>query len=169
MSVAAAYADSYSSDSAPSLGTSVCHGCGSKKKKNSSNCQYLLTYYKKNKQVAVVPHVAQQKTSSKRWAATTLGVPGTGPAQPGHVPSTSGLAGLGVFLFVCFYLFRAAPTAYGGSQARGQIRAVAAGLQHSRSNLGSEPRLRPTPQLSATPDPLPTERGQGSNLCPRGG
>ena len=28
-------------------------------------------------------------------------------------------------------LFRAAPTAYGGSQARGLIRAVAAGLHHS--------------------------------------
>ena len=31
-----------------------------------------------------------------------------------------------VFLFVC--LFRAAPSTYGGSQARGQIRAVVAGL-----------------------------------------
>ena len=44
-----------------------------------------------------------------------------------------------------FLLFRA----YGGSQARGQIRATAAGLHHSHSNAGSEPTL----QLSATPDP----------------
>ena len=43
--------------------------------------------------------------------------------------------------------------AYGGSQARGLIRAVAASLRHSHSNMGSEPRLRPTPQPTATPDP----------------
>ena len=47
----------------------------------------------------------------------------------------------------------AAPMVYGGSQARGRIGAVAAGLRHSHSNLGSEPLLRPTPQLTATPDP----------------
>ena len=52
--------------------------------------------------------------------------------------------------FVCF--FRAAPAAYGGSQAKGQIRAVAAGLHHSHSNADSKPCLQPTPQLKATPD-----------------
>ena len=31
--------------------------------------------------------------------------------------------------------------AYGGSQARGQIGAVAASLHHSHSNMGSEPRM----------------------------
>ena len=56
-------------------------------------------------------------------------------------------------LFIYFLLFRAAPVAYGGSQARGPIGAVATGLHHSHSNVGSEPRLRPTPQLTATPDP----------------
>ena len=50
-------------------------------------------------------------------------------------------------------LFRAAPTAYGGSQARGQIGATAVSLCHSHSNVGSEPSLRPTPQLTAMPDP----------------
>ena len=49
--------------------------------------------------------------------------------------------------------FRAASAACGGSQARGRIRAVAAGLHHSHSNSGSEPSLRLTPQLTATPDP----------------
>ena len=34
------------------------------------------------------------------------------------------------------FLSRAAPTAYGGSQARGQIGAVAASLHHSHSNVG---------------------------------
>ena len=52
-----------------------------------------------------------------------------------------------------FLLFRATLMAYGGSQARGLIRAVAAGLPHSHSNHRSEPGLWPTPQVTATPDP----------------
>ena len=49
------------------------------------------------------------------------------------------------YLFIyLFCLFRAAPTAHGGSQARGLIRAVAAGLHHSHHNVRSEPCLRPT-------------------------
>ena len=40
--------------------------------------------------------------------------------------------------FFLFCLFRAAPAAYGGSQARGRIGAVAAGLHHSQSNTGSK-------------------------------
>ena len=55
-------------------------------------------------------------------------------------------------LFV-FCLFRAVPSAYGGSQARGRIEAVAAGPHHSHSNMGSKLHLQPTPQLTATPDP----------------
>ena len=46
----------------------------------------------------------------------------------------------------------AAPAAYGGSQARGPTGAIATGLRQSHSNSGSEPRLQPTPQLTATPD-----------------
>ena len=65
------------------------------------------------------------------------------------------------FGFWFFCLFRATPTAYGGSQHRGQIRAIAASL-HSHSNARSEPHLQPTPQLRATPEPSPTEQGQGS-------
>ena len=60
------------------------------------------------------------------------------------------------YYYYYFYIFafsRAAPMAYGGSQARGLIGAVAAGLRQSHSNAGSEPRLKPTPQLTATPDP----------------
>ena len=65
--------------------------------------------------------------------------------------------------------FRAAPVAYGGSQARGWIGgAVAASLCHSHSNVGSRLRLQPTPQLMAMSDPYPTERGQGSNPHPHG-
>ena len=47
---------------------------------------------------------------------------------------------------------RAAPTAYGGSQARDLIGAVATSLHHSHShshsNAKSKLRLRPTPQLT---------------------
>ena len=55
--------------------------------------------------------------------------------------------------FFIFCLFRAALSAYGGSQARGRIRAAAAGLCQSHSNTGSELRLQATPQLTSTPGP----------------
>jgi len=63
-----------------------------------------------------------------------------------------------VCLFFCLLSFVvvaiswAAPAAYGGSQARGLIGAVATGLRQSHSNTGSELRLQPTPQFTATPD-----------------
>ena len=54
--------------------------------------------------------------------------------------------------FVCHLLFsfsfsfsRAAPEAYGGSQARGLMEAIAASLRQSHSNAGSEPHLQSTP------------------------
>ena len=62
----------------------------------------------------------------------------------------------GFIFFVClvfFLLFRASPTTYGGSQARGRIKTTSDGLHHSHSNAGSELCLRLTPQLTATPDP----------------
>ena len=57
-----------------------------------------------------------------------------------------------VFLF-CVCVFRVAPMACGGSQAGGPVGATAARLRHSHINTGSNPRLQPTPQLMATPDP----------------
>ena len=59
-----------------------------------------------------------------------------------------------------------APVAYGGSQARGRIRAASAGRRHSHSNARSKPRLHPTLQLLAASDPSPMERGQGTNSHP---
>ena len=50
-----------------------------------------------------------------------------------------------------FFFFSATPMTFGGSQARGPIRATAAGLRHS--HIRSKPSLQPTPQLTATPDP----------------
>ena len=64
---------------------------------------------------------------------------------------TSELCNLVFCLFVLFLFlfFRAAPAACGGSPARGPMGDVATGL----CNAGSELCLRPTPQLTAMPDP----------------
>ena len=56
------------------------------------------------------------------------------------------------FFFCLFAVSWAAAAAHGGSQARGRIRAVATGPCQSHSNVGSEPCLHPTPQLTAMPD-----------------
>ena len=60
---------------------------------------------------------------------------------------------LNFLIFFVFCVFKAAPMAHGGSQTRGLIGAVAAGLRHSHSNARSEPCLPPIPQLMAMPDP----------------
>ena len=84
-----------------------------------------------------------------QWAAwpplLDLWVPG-----PGHHPHTATL--LCVHAPCLFCLFRATSAAYGGSQARGGIGAVATGLHYSLSHAGSKLPLRPTPQLTAMPD-----------------
>ena len=49
--------------------------------------------------------------------------------------------------------FRASPMTYGSSQAKGLIRAVAAGPCQSHSSARTEPHLPLTPQLTATLDP----------------
>ena len=70
-----------------------------------------------------------------------------------------GLLSLSLSLSVCVCVsvcvfFRAAPEAYGSSQARGRIRTTAASLHHSHSNSGSKPCLWPIPQFMAMPDHL---------------
>ena len=49
------------------------------------------------------------------------------------------------YSFVCVCLLGAVPLVYGGSQARGPIGVVAAGLRQSHSSAGSELSLWPTP------------------------
>ena len=58
-----------------------------------------------------------------------------------------------LFCFLVFLSFRAIPEAHGYSQDKTQIRAIAVDLRQSHNNWGSEPSLRPTPQLMATADP----------------
>ena len=59
-----------------------------------------------------------------------------------------------IVIFFCLFAFSwATPLAYGSSQARDRIGAVAASLRQSHSNAGSKPRLQPTPQFLATLDP----------------
>ena len=72
---------------------------------------------------------------------------------------------LNSFFCCCGCVFRAAPVALGGSQAMGQVGAIAAA---NHSSMGSKPTLWPTPQLMATLDPWPIERDQGLNLPPYG-
>ena len=67
-----------------------------------------------------------------------------------HGPSVSIIF---FFFFVFLSFSRATPVASGGSQARGRIRGVAAGLHQSHSKARSQLSLRPSPQLMATPDP----------------
>ena len=46
---------------------------------------------------------------------------------------------MNAYVFFFFCLFRAPTAAHGGSQARGLIGAIAAGLHHNHSSAGSEP------------------------------
>ena len=56
-----------------------------------------------------------------------------GSSGPSRVPNSPN----DFFFFFVFCLFRTAPKAHGGSQARSRIRATAAHLHHSHSNSGS--------------------------------
>ena len=60
-----------------------------------------------------------------------------------------------IYIYFFFGLFRATPTTYVSSQARGWIRATAANLNHSHSNARSKSHLQPALQLIAMPDPSP--------------
>ena len=67
---------------------------------------------------------------------------------------------LKIFIYLLL-LFRVTPMAYGDSQARGPVGAVAPSLRHSHTR--SKPCLWPIPQFTATTDPWSAEQGQGSN------
>ena len=83
-----------------------------------------------------------------RWSCDLLhscATPGIEPVPPlrqagSLIPHTAVGTPRAIFFFF-FCLFRAAPVAYGVSQARGQTGAIAAGLHHTHSNIGSKPHL----------------------------
>ena len=85
----------------------------------------------------------------------TCGLSRTRPCA-GTLPSSPQCKAI---LFFC--LFRAAPTAYGGSQPRG--RWPQPQPRHIPARV-----CQPTPQLTAMLSPQPTERGQGLNPHPHG-
>ena len=63
-----------------------------------------------------------------------------------HVASSTPITHVTFFFFFFFFLFMATPVAYGRSDtARDWIRAAAASLRHSHSNIESEPNLQLTP------------------------
>ena len=75
-----------------------------------------------------------------------------------------------VELFI--FLVMATPVSHGRSQAKGRIGAAAAILRPlprpQRCQIPATSCSLHTLQLTATLDPKPTERGQGSNLHPHG-
>ena len=122
-----------------------------------------------HKWLDIVPWAVQQDLIHSRYNSLHLLIPNSQsiPLLPVPLATKSVLQ---VHEFICFFFFflRASSVAYGGSQARGQMRAVVAGLSHSHSNARSELCLWPAPQLTATADYQPTERGLGLNPPPHG-
>ena len=78
-----------------------------------------------------------QKSTEIKCLLSVLSLGGSGRTHKQPKVSTN-LPFFSLSLFFFFGLFRAAPAAYRSAQARGQIRAVAAGLPHSHSDPGSE-------------------------------
>lgn len=81
----------------------------------------------------------------------------------GMVPGSSKQFFPGFFFFClvfCFLFFRAAPTVYGSSQARGQIGGVAASLRQAMSmpDLSLVCKLHHSPLQHWIPDPLSEAR-----------
>ena len=71
---------------------------------------------------------------------------------------------INIYIFFSFYGLTCSS---GCSWARGWFRAAATGLHHSHSNAGSEPHLKPTPQL-ATLIPNPPKEARDQTLPPHG-
>jgi len=72
---------------------------------------------------------------------------------------------LSYVLFKIYFFLRAIPSAYGSFQARDLIR-TAVSAYTTATAMEIKPHLQPIPELIATPDPYPTEQGQGLNPRP---
>ena len=98
------------------------------------------------------PGEPHQLTCWHRGRVNPAASGGHGEKELSHLGKIPALVGVKlIYLFT--WLSRATPMAYGSSQARDRIRAAATGLRHSHSPSGSEPLLRPMPQLMAMLDP----------------
>ena len=114
--------------------------------------------------VSGAPREAQRQGSLGAGGRASAG-PRALPASGSSAALASSLLAFALFFFFCFS--RAAPTAYGGSQARGRIGAVAAGLRRSHSTVGSEPCLQPVRHSSRQHqilNPLCEARARTCNL-----
>ena len=138
IAVAVVQACCCSSDLTPSLGTSICRRCGPKKKKKKEEF---------SSRKCVVSRSHRERRDAVPAASESNGFHAEQPVGrfvscgryfwSGH---GCGLRGGGrvVRLLWEFILFLGLlPAAYGGSQAKGQIGTVAAGLHHSHNNRGS--------------------------------
>ena len=106
-------------------------------------------------------HLTPIHTSPWNWEQWPLRTPPVAEMETKALLNIS----LHRLFFFFFCLLRAAPAACGGSQAGSGIRAVAAGLHHSHSHMGSEPRVIPPLTQGQI---LNTEKGHGSNPNPHG-
>ena len=87
---------------------------------------------------AVPPASPQQVKRGRASCREGRGQPGVGLlTELGGLRAAEGDLSPGPAIF----FFKSTPTAYGSSQARGQIRAAAASLYHSHGNIRSEPGL----------------------------
>ena len=102
-------------------------------------------YYSHQRKVHSYYHSNSLKRVLKIWCLKVI-------RKQGKISMWLALADI-YFFFLSFCLLRATPEAYGGSHARGLIGALAAGPHQSHSNTRSKPSLRPTPSLTAMPDP----------------
>ena len=130
-----AVASSCSSDSALSLGTSICCGCGSKNDKKKKKATFGVPWWLSRLRI---------------WHYHCCGM-GLIPGQETsacweYSQKTKNKKKKAIFKTNDSF-FKAAPVACGSSQARDRIRAAAAGLHHSHSNSRSEPPLWPMMQL----------------------
>ena len=106
----------------------ILHVAVSYSHKNNSQNNPICTHIYLNRNPSFMGGKCLLQTEAQRWICSL-------PA-PWSQQCLSSEQIIVFFLRVCF--FRAVPVAYRGSQAWGQIRAVAAGLRHSHSNVGSE-------------------------------
>ena len=104
-------------------------GCLSFTKSESSTCLTRLS----------VP--APDKPGLQKLHLHSLGSMRIGDLAPSCTGMVLNCLFLSFFIFFVFCRFRAASVAYGGSQARSQVRAVANSICHSHRNVESEPCL----------------------------